>query len=491
MFTLLNKFLPLYAVIFSLFSCAFADLSQIGITVNPAASGAILEDYKTPVWINFDTEMKKVEVEQLLKISYADGKVEGDIKWSGNTIYFTPVADWIPGISYILSLSGTVYALDGRDAKVSYIVPFFAVKDSKVPFITGFTPKDGESVGVTPTDGGKLKLVFSCAMDKHSVEDALSIDGISKKEYVWNDTGTELEVYSKDALNAWTVYHWSISSKALSAEGTPLYKSVSAQWTTDKDLEAPKVKKIYPLLRIDDDAEGFYWRKTGLEIEDGLGSSQAIGISFSKSMDRNSMISCMRFEPSISGNVEQISSSEIVFIPSKNPEIGTNYRIIVSGEVKDEYGLKMADDYSTVFTVNIPYLEIKDIRSFGTEETVLSDSEIINGAVHTVYISNTTGRLTTIIEFSQDIKNTEAKSDIVKNIRFEPFFTNSLSPVALRYAKWISRKLELEWDILEAGTNMSPHFYKLTFPGGVSGIDNGSGSYLKETLVIFMEAKTL
>jgi len=45
----------------------------------------------------------------------------------------------------------------------------------------------------------------------------------------------------------------------------------------------------------------------------------------------------------------------------------------------------------------------------------------------------------------------------------------------------------MQWVGLTAGVE-EPHFYKLTIPGGKSGISMTDGTYMKEDFIVYLEA---
>jgi hypothetical protein len=83
----------------------------------------------------------------------------------------------------------------------------------------------------------------------------------------------------------------------------------------------------------------------------------------------------------------------------------------------------------------------------------------------------------------------EAKQDTAFKISLEPFFPGTLSPVALRFVTWLSDDLlRMEWEGIQGGITNEDHYYRLKFPGGKSGINNGSGMYMKADKHFYLEA---
>jgi hypothetical protein len=466
-------------------------LRPVSVSTYPDSAETVLPEADSPVSAGFDTEMQKAEVERIFSVESYSGKTEGDFRWEGNRLYFSPVAGWIPGTRYMLSLDGTACSKDGRDAVFSIFVPFYAVNREAIPYLKDFYPEDGASTGVMPDDGGKIKLIFSEPMNRRSVEDAFSIDGVSKKKFAWNDSGTEVEITSDEKLNAWSVYRWTLETKSLSAAGVPLAKSYSAQFTTNKDTVYPFVKHISPVLRTEGDSGvyngGYYWLETGGKIENHLGYGQGIAVVFNKAMDKNSVVSGLRFAPSITGVVEQYSPDTFVFLPARDPEIGVSYRLTVSADTKDTYGLKLTSEYTVDFMVDIKHLEVIFIKAGGATADL---TNIKKENFMSLKISKASKECWLDFHFSPEIYDRKNRESIARSIRLDAFFPGTLARPVLRWARWTgpgNDTLKLEWIGVNPGTESEPYYYKLTIPGGTSGISDENGSFMKNTIVVYLE----
>jgi hypothetical protein len=193
----------------------------------------------------------------------------------------------------------------------------------------------------------------------------------------------------------------------------------------------------------------------------------------------------LRFEPSITGRTEKLSDKSMVFIPGRDPEPEITYTLIVSGDAKDTEGLKIGSDYRRIFTADIPYLRVAsmniangiDINPNDSQNTAVTVSESDGGLVRfTVYFS---------LPFS-----IEAKQKTALAVSLTPFFPGTLDPIALRSVSWVSDdRLLMEWERLKAGKPDEPHYYRLFIPGGRSGINNGSGMYLQQDMILYLEAR--
>jgi hypothetical protein len=244
------------------------------------------------------------------------------------------------------------------------------------------------------------------------------------------------------------------------------------------DQTLPRVVGVFPVLNSDGN-----WFPTGADIETRLAPGQGIAVEFNKLMGDN-VLRSVRFEPSLTGRTELLSEKSIVYIFTKDPEPETTYTMIVSADTKDSEGLKTGVDYKINFTPDIPFL---NVLSFFKNSVFEINDTSLNTALP-VSVKQATGELFFSIGFSLPFSMEEKQNTALK-ITLVPFFPRTLAPVALKYVNWPSDdSLSMCWESLKAGDDETPHYYKLTIPGGRSGINNGRGMYMKEDIVIYLEA---
>lgn len=465
--------------------CGFADLRPVTVSTSPSDMNAVLPTNKTPVIVNFSAEMMRIESESAVRITSDAGAALYDAAWQGNSLYCTPVPSWTPGVRYVLSLSGTVYAADGRELQTAASVPFFAVSASPAPVVVSFSPENTASVGVNAEYGANITVRFSEPMDRKSVETAFSWDTGSEKIFSWADNDTLFTVSAPKPLSPWTVCRWSIGAGAASAVGVPLYREVKAYFVTDADRSRPAVERVYPVLWSNG-----AWVDALRPIETGFTADTSIFISFNKDMDTESVRRAIRIEPSLSGRVEEISASRFVFIPETAPKIGERYALIISADTADISGLKLGSEYRVYFTPDIPFLRVMSLSSANMTLTTAPDPR--NGAEFTVNIVKTgaggVGILSVRLRFSLGFTE-KAKLDLPFLVSLSGFFPDILTPVSLQSAHWTSADtLSLTWNGVKGGSAAEPYYYKLTLPGGINGAANGRGSYFQDELSFYFKA---
>jgi len=225
------------------------------------------------------------------------------------------------------------------------------------------------------------------------------------------------------------------------------------------------------------------WFATGAGIETGLESGQGIAVEFNKPMSEN-VLRSIRLEPSLTGRAEFLSEKSVVWIFSRDPEQETIYALTVSSDAKDSEGLKIGSDHKVYFKPDIPFLNVRSFHSM--RDPVMENLSAEN--FQKVQIDYGTGELFFSIQFSLPF-SAEEKQNTLPKLTLNPFFPRSIPPVALQYANWINNDcLYMCWTGLSAGNDETPHYYKLTIPGGRGGIKSGMGIYMKEDITIYLEA---
>jgi hypothetical protein len=451
------------------------NLKQIEYTVYPSSDNTVLPNDTAVLIVSFNTPMEQLETQKALSVNYSGGVVKGDLEWRGDTLFFTPLEPWLPGTRYTLSLTGMISAKDCREERVSRYVYFYALHTEAAPYVLSFTPSDGESVAVT--DDTFIKIVFSQPMEPFS-SDSFSLEGSSNNTFLWVDNDTTLEVHPKNRLNPWTVYRWSLNTKAKGKNGVPLGREIKGQFITDKDRTLPEVTAVYPLIG----GTAAVWVKTGAAMDSGFGSGQAIGIEFNKAMDE-SVLRNIRFDPSLSGRSEMWKDNTAVFIPDRDPEPDRTYTLYISADSRDTEGLKMEKEYFCNFIPDIPYLNIIALNAGDEDVTPEQDGK------YPAAVKEPDGLITVIARFSNGM-DLDAQAMTALTVRLEPFFPATLRPIALRAVWWTSADTVIfQWEGIRKSTALEKHYYRLVFPGGRGGISDGKGSYLKEDTHLFLLAE--
>jgi hypothetical protein len=475
MFRLPINFIIMPLCAFYFISCGFIDLRQIGYSIEPDLNDSLLLYSHSPVIVRFDTEMEKYDAQKILQVSSDTGVIKGDYFWKENDLYFVPIPGWTAGIKYRASLIGTIRSVDGRDISLQHYVSFYAINKNEPPLLNWHYPADG---AVTGTNEVFPEFHFSRSMDRLTVESSLTIEGIGNKTFEWSDNDKIVKVIADKPFSPWISYRWNLRDSAKSIDGVPLPKTYSGYFTTNLDQTLPRVTGVYPVLFSDGS-----WYPTGAKIETGLGPGQGIAVDFNKPMGE-SVLRSLRFEPALTGKTEMLSEKSVVYIFSREPESGTTYTLTVSSETKDTEGLKTGADYRINFIPDIPFLTVLSFL-IGDEPVTEDISSFITLPIKPL---QGTGYLIFSIRFSLNFSLQE-KLNAAQKITLDRFFPGILEPIALQYVSWdFDDRIRMKWEGLLSGSKEIPYYYKLTIPGGKGGISSEKGIYMKEDLIIYLEA---
>ena len=218
--------------------------------------------------VTFSEQPSRLEAERAFSVESPVGAIEGDFSWNGPGFTWKPVRQWDPGLRYRLVMQGSIGTADGREARPSIDLPFYAVRSSGLPVLEGYWPSDGESTGVRGDGAAALELRFSETMDTRSVLDAFSLSPRAGFTIVWNAEAWKLFAASK-GLDPQQPNHAASKLELLARitsllDALPRYAQVRAvhlalePWTIEAGLLTPtlKVKRdvVVPLFakEIDD-----------------------------------------------------------------------------------------------------------------------------------------------------------------------------------------------------------------------------------------------
>jgi hypothetical protein len=459
-------------------ACGVIDLRPIGFQITADGPSGTLAGPYSPVKVAFDCGMVKAETESLISVKSLAGNTDIDQKWEADTLVLRPVQGWSPGITYTVSLSGVIRAEDGREMRVAEYRSFCYGDAEEVPFVISYYPTDGAKTGVTTRNGAFVTLLFSQPMDKNSVQDAFTINGFPDKEYEWNEEASIVTISNKKNIASFEKYSWTLGTSAKSAKGYSIAKEVSAQWTSDAETLKPAVFRIYPVAQKES-IYGLEWNETGNPIESGFGDGEAVKIEFTKRMDTADLKNMIRFEPGLSGRIEVINPAKIIFIPERGPVIDTYYTMTISGEAKDENGIKMGEDYLVRFTADIAYLKPVKITVF--------NKVVLNGGTVEVTLDNIVPEIGISVEFNQAFLD-GAQTDCLNQAKLSKIFPSDAPTPVLIFTDWTKGKVfhQVWANFADAAIHGRPYYYKYVIPGGQNGIRNGKGAYLPEDIVFYL-----
>lgn len=489
---------------FCFLSCSFIEFSSDCVKIFPdAESSSFYGDY---VQIKFNCEVEKYEVQKVATIKAGKSNCELEYCWQDSALLkIRPENGWINGQFYECSLEGYVYKKNGNGFSVNEKVNFYYLPGTSVESCEKFTivnfPSDGSFVELNEN----LIFSFSQAVEKQKFENSFSIqpsadytidcDALSKTFYVIPKTGWILNSF----------YEWKID-ELISADNWSLNGKTEGSFFTKTDTVQPELLCVCPVA-VASNSHAFLGAETdviwytNLELNGNLKEKMPVGFIFSKPMDFESVKSSVSFSPAISGTFFKAASDEtkFIFVPQDNYEIGTEYILTVSKNIKDKNGLTFFEEVKKTFFSGQKYLQIESIK-FGQTllrgtETDSSESEensiketLKDGTAVKILKSEEENEdeLTEVclgLLFSESIEE-EMLATVEKSIVLNAVFPLSLSSPVKTEISWGSERkmLFITWNRICTSTEEENFFYKLKIAGGKTGIRTGRGNYLEEDL---------
>ncbi len=218
------------------------------------------------------------------------------------------------------------------------------------PTILEQQPQGGEEL---PVDG-QVTLVFDQPMDPAKTALAWSLtdpDGAAVAGKVsWPDART-LTFTPTKKLESATIYHASLSVKAVSAQGIALQDPLSFQITTVGDLQ---VSQVFPAQDTQD-----------------VASSAVITVIFNRPVvplviaeEQASLPQPLVISPDVAGKGEWVNTSVYAFRPTQPLKGDTTYSLTVLAGLKDATTeTSLANDYQWTFTTASPAVDTFELAS--------------------------------------------------------------------------------------------------------------------------------
>ena len=210
-------------------------------------------------------------------------------------------------------------------------------------------------------------------------------------------------------------------------------------------------------------------------------ADDALLITFSEDVRQETLVSAFSISPATLGSWVRAGPGVFAFAPESRWIMSQPYTLRIEPTVQDTSGNKLASPYQVTFTPDIPVQSVQSIK------TVIDSSEwtVFNTPDAKPVTINVDGDLQLVLHFVEPF-TAECGARLVSAITLDGYFPSSLSDPSLTFASWSGGvELSLAYTGLQKSTPGTVNYYKLTLPGGVASLDNGSGSFLKEDVWLY------
>lgn len=448
-------------------SCSFITFERLHIRTNVSEYGCILNE--PSIRVDFSIEPVHRSIEEITALKAANKAVQADFEWNGSSLYIKPHKGWEKGRAYTLTLDGNAEMKDKRFYKVFSDNYFYYGSTTDYLILQSYEPQKEATI----QNKEPLVLLFNKSVNRNSFHDVFNITPSLAYSVLFEENDTKITITPQNTWPINGVYTWSI--KNLKAkDGYPLHPGDTYRFFTPTDSEHPTVISVCPVTQT---LAGFQF-DTGTNIDLHIREKKAIGFIFSKQPDYDSLRSAFSIEPSLKGYLlpDPDDKKRYIYIPQENYGIHERYRIKISTSLTDTTGLPLVREFEKFFTSADEFLTISEIK--------INNMPVAFGPKHTAPITDihmSAEPLTVSIRFSTAISDTPA---LIKNISLSPVFPATANSPHVESVHWDPTGTETTtiWKNFSYNSPGIDNFYTLTIPGTKSGITNGSGSYMEDTI---------
>lgn len=455
-------------------SCSLVSVEQLVVASHPSGRNMVLARGER-ITLSFSIPPDRARAEELARILAPDGPAGVDFHWEGTTLELLPVAELPAGERLVLSLRGELAAADGRVFTVAVQVPFFVVCAGPRPCPATSTPADGACAGVhTP-----LVLAFTRAMDRESFVDGFAVSPSTDFDVSWSADGCTATVAPRAQWDNLALYTWEVPGSVTDSTGVGLGVDWAGCFRTQEDAAPPVLLSLRPAAANPDGT----FAVVDAVLDGNLRARDCILLSFSEDVTRESLERAFRVDPSVGGCFRRESAGEFFYVPSEPWVMARQHHLVVSVDVEDLSGNRMAAESSTWFTPDIPVQSVLSVTANGGPPLE------VNGITPADVVLAVGGEIVFVVEFSQPFDASTAAA-VPFAARCQAVFPLSVPDPALKSAAWGSAtSLTIAFSGFSAGVAPALHYYRLLFPGGPAGIPNGDGSYLEEDAWVALVAR--
>ena len=200
------------------------------------------------------------------------------------------------------------------------------------PKVVSHVPSVG-ATGVSRTT--TINVTFSEPMNRSLTEAAFSINGSVSGTFSWNLGNTTMTFTPNSPLAYSTGYNVTITTAAKSMQGQNMLSTYSWNFTTEQE---PSTTWPYVVSHV-----------PGISAT-GVPVATTIVVNFSEPMDQASAQSAFSINGSVSGSLNWLNASAMMFTPASPLSYLAGYSVTISTAARDLEGQNMTAPYSWSFT---------------------------------------------------------------------------------------------------------------------------------------------
>jgi hypothetical protein len=438
-------------------------------------SGGIIYGDWTPIGVGFSAMMVEPDAGYLAEVvnvwDHNFMPVSGAAVWEDNTIYFSPLEKWKSGGKYTCRIHGTFSTQDGRAVGIRTELLFYVDADNEPDPTPPTEAADKEPDPTPPTE----------AADKEP-------DPIPPTEAADNEPDP------------------TPPTEAVDNEPDPIPPTEAVDNEPDPTPPAEVVDKEPDPNPPTEVAEVFFLKKTeaGSYKETEYDADEywnnvirgecGLKILFTKEMDLSEPRSSLRIEPNRNYEAKAIDNRTLeVYFEAEDKPV-KKITLTIKEDMQSLTGEKLRQDYDFTFTEwendfeIVQFMVLPAAEFYGDEYCALPLDDLEQPFLIGAESDGKTKNVDFAYWFNSQIDELFAATDLLSKIKLVPDDTRIsttpyVSKIGMDYPNY-----KQTWAGLEFGTeDDTPYRYLLNIPGGIDGLNNGQGHFLKEDIIIKLD----
>ena len=469
------------AVALLLSGCNVVDLDSLELTTNPSGDGAVL-GADDVVWIEFSESVKRVDAEEVARITRDGNAVSCDARWEGNRLILDPVGGWEAGMRHTLSCEGSVETMDGRSFTVRETARFYAVSSSAQAVLLSCDPADDAIV----SRDAAITLTFSKPIDGNELARLVTVSPDCAIVRALSASGTLLTLRPVDAWEGLMRYRWTVSADLRDREGLPVHDRYSGSFRVQDDTAPPARPAA---IGADPENITFTFPLDRLECDSG------ILFVFTEPMAIDEVRKKLSVDPAIGLTVRAIDEKRFLAYPTDGAWVsGTEYAITFGKGLSDRSGNLTTEDFEwRAKTSSGPLTVVSIGNSPAAPDARFEGAELASTDPLKIGVNGGIFQHRFVVALSSALSAAEA-ARLVDSISLEPVFPLSLASPSLKAAaRNDDGSVTLTYYDLELPddpANGERSIYRLTIAGGQAGFALDDGSALDSDFSIYLETVT-
>jgi len=449
------------------FSC-YEDFEQPRVTSVYPEHNSINASPHSPVIVEFSAEMDSAKTVNEFSLSTSSGKIDGLFSWerSNRRLIFTPREPLGMNESYRVRVTEGAEDINGNDLRDEFVSVFYINGDLEMPFVESFLPGVNSAGNLPDTE---VVIEFSEPVDINTIYSGISVSPAVQGYFVPEAGGSIIHYVPLYGFTYGVTYNVNVARSVLDLAGNRLREELTFNFTVGDDFQGPSISLYQdcdvPLL-LDEDY-----------IIEEAEKNRDIVIDFSETVKTENISGSISITPSADFFV---TSSTVPDAPDFTRGVihftedlvsDETYTLNISSIITDLQGNPLVKDYRFRFRVNGPDSVAPYVAAIGDTEGM----DWMQDEIPVFTISFPPFSDTVRVDFSEPV------NPVTLSISAEKIMgSGGGSLPSIAGINWSSGFTQLTFQLRDV---MHGSIYRIKIKGGISGLEDHDGNYMKENFV--------